>query len=90
MVIPESEADPNNKVPVTSPYTTLDPPPPSEPEQAVYVWSLRDLKFGNILSVETTKKEWKTIINKYLIEDETNSIMLIPEENVIISNLEVA
>ena len=44
---------------------------------------------GNALSIETTKKEWKTIINKYLIEDETNSIMLIPEETVVVSRLEV-
>ncbi|MEM2956205.1 MAG: hypothetical protein QW041_01340 [Candidatus Pacearchaeota archaeon] len=44
---------------------------------------------GNALSVETTKKEWKTIINRYLIENATNSILLIPKKTVIIEKLEV-
>jgi hypothetical protein len=45
---------------------------------------------GNALSVKTSKKEWETIINKYLIEDSENSILLIPEESVVVSKLEVA
>jgi len=44
---------------------------------------------GNALSVETSKKEWKTVINKYLLENETNSIMLLPVETVVVSKLEV-
>lgn len=44
---------------------------------------------GHAVSVETSKKEWQTAINKYLIDDETNSILLIPKKTAIVDRLEV-
>jgi len=43
---------------------------------------------GEAISVETSKKEWQTAINKY-IKEGTNSLLLIPEETVIVGKLEV-
>ena len=44
---------------------------------------------GNAISVETTKKEWQTAVNKYLIANSTNSVLLIPKKEVIVDSLEV-
>jgi hypothetical protein len=44
---------------------------------------------GNALSVETSKKEWQTAINKYLIDNSTNSILLIPKQTITVSSLVV-
>ena len=43
---------------------------------------------GGSISVETAKKEWQTVINKYL-EEGTNSLILIPEQTLFISNLKI-
>jgi hypothetical protein len=43
---------------------------------------------GKALSVETSKKEWNTEINRYLQEG-TNSVLLIPEKTINVTKLEV-
>lgn len=43
---------------------------------------------GQALSVETTKKEWQTVINKYLKEGQ-NSVMLLPEQTLEVAQLEI-
>jgi len=45
---------------------------------------------GKAISVETARKEWKTEINRYLKNDETNSVLLIPEETLVVAGLEVS
>ena len=45
---------------------------------------------GKALSIETARREWTTEINRYLKEEDTNSILIIPEETVIVSGLEVS
>jgi len=43
---------------------------------------------GIALSVDTVKKDWQSVVNKYL-NNGTNSILLIPEETVTITKLEI-
>jgi len=45
---------------------------------------------GKAISVETARKEWNTDISRYLKNDDTNSVLLIPEENLVVSGLEVS